>query len=79
MFEPDEAMNRMTSGKAINQGRAMLMNALDQISRYADIQRSVPTARQYVNAWLIGHDEDMKRQWMPDQVRHDGYLDHKTS
>ena len=74
MFEPHQPLDPVSPRKTIEYAGAMLMDTLDQMPCDTNIQGSMPTACKDVDTGLVRHDDYMKRQWMPDQVRHDANL-----
>ncbi len=71
MFEPDQPVDAILFGKAVDDAGTMLMDSFYQMAGDTDIQGAMSSARKDIDAWLVGHDASMKSEWMPDQVRHD--------
>ena len=71
MLEPDQPADAILFTKAVDSAGAMLMDTLYQMAGNTHIQGAMPSARKDIDAWLVGHDANMKSEWMPDQVRHD--------
>lgn len=71
MLEPDQAMDPMAAGETFDYASAMLVDPLDQMTGYTDIQCAMTTTGKNIDAWLVRHDRIGSAKWMPDQVRHD--------
>lgn len=74
MLEPDQATDPMAAGKTSDYAGAMLVDPLDQMTRYTDIQCAMTTTGENIDTWLVRHDCTESAKWMPDQIRHDGNL-----
>lgn len=72
-FEADKAVYRIFFRKAFDRTRAMLVQALDQVRRYADVKRAVRLAGEYIDAGLfhLSHGRYMDAPWTLKQVQGD--------
>jgi len=73
-FKADKAIYRIFFRKAFGHTRAVLVQALDQIRGYADVERAVRLAGEYVDAGLfrLSHGRYMGAPWTLKQVQGDG-------
>ena len=72
-FETDKAVNAVSRCKSWRQLITMLVKALDQVRRYADIERAIRLAGEYVDARLLGflHGPRIGSRWTLKQVQGD--------
>ena len=54
-FEPYKRVDAVALGKAFDECMFVLPDALNQIGRYTDVNRSLSTTRQNIYAWLLVH------------------------
>lgn len=74
-LKSDKAIHRIFRGMSGRQFVAMLVKALDQIRRHADIQRAVWLAGEYVDGGLfrLSHGRYMGSPWTLKQVQGDDF------
>ena len=74
-LKSDKAIHRIFRGISGRQLVAVLVKALDQVRRYADVQRTVGLAGEYVDAGLfhLSHGRYMDAPWTLKQVQGDAF------
>jgi len=74
-LKSDKAIHRIFGGIPGRQFVAMLVKALDQVRCYADVQRAVGLAGEYVDAGLfrLSHGRYMDAPWTLKQVQGDAF------
>ena len=74
-FKPDKAIYGIFRRVSGRQAVAMLVKALDQVRGYADAQRAVRLADEYVDAGLfhLSHGRYMGAPWTLKQVQGDAF------
>jgi hypothetical protein len=73
-LKTDKAVDGVFGGETIRHFAAMLLHALQQIRRYADIKRAVNAAGEYIYAGLFFffHWQSIAAKWTLKQVQADG-------
>ena len=73
-FKADNTIYRILRGISGTQVVAMLVKALDQVRGYADVERTVELAGEYVDARLLGFTHGLRigSRWTLEQVQGDG-------
>ena len=74
-FKADKAIDRILRRISRGQIVAMLVQALDQVRRYADVERAIGLAGEYVDAGLfhLSHGRYMSAPWTLKQVQGDAF------
>src|SRR5712671_130746 len=64
-FGKDQPVDAVVPDKAGNRIRPMLPNTASKIGRYANVERTVASARQDVHAWAFLRHSTRQRPWVP--------------
>jgi len=70
---PDEAVDAVAFGEAVEAALAVLDKATDKVRRYPHVQCAAKSTGEDVDAGLfVAHAPDCAARWTPEQVRGDG-------